>query len=64
MKRILLLLCLALLVFAGWPRVVAARNGTRVHENGQEGPDPRPVPQPFGFNGSDFEDGGRSPFGQ
>ena len=70
MKRIFLLCCLGLLVFGGWPRVVAARNGA-IHEHAEGArrafagdPNATQIPAPIGFNGGDFADGGRSPFGQ
>ena len=68
MKRIVLLSCLALLAFGGLRCVVAARNAAVArradHPPAAGGPVATPVPALIGFNGGDFADGGRSPFGQ
>jgi hypothetical protein len=57
-RAIVLLLAFLVLVFAGVPRLVAAR-----HQ-----PPPAATvlspPASIGFNGGDFADGGRSLFGQ
>jgi hypothetical protein len=67
MKRTVLLLAVALCVFGVLPRIVAARNSA-VRGYAQTEGAPAYQPAPFdphvGFNGGDFADGGRSPFGQ
>jgi hypothetical protein len=67
MKRTVLLLAVALCVFGGLPRIVAARNSA-IHGYAQKDVaktyDAGPFQPRFGFNGGDLEDGGRSPFGQ
>lgn len=63
MKRIVLLSIVALCVFAGLPRIVAACNNAR-QEHARQDDAAGPFQGQIGFNGFDFADGGRSPFGQ
>ena len=67
MKRTVLLLAAALCIFGGLPRIVAARNSAiRGYAQTKDAAayEAGPFQPHVGFNGGDFEDGGRSPFGQ